>query len=364
MQKREYRLRLTKAEHDAIRNLRGIKDAANASGIDIEDVKHGWIKDNNFSVFFKNPAFGRPSFDESEINIDNILKLVPRIDVPEHISADNQVFGHKFDRVVYTDAHIGMEPNVGGHSQYGGVWDEYEVNIRMWQMINFILRNKKSDTLVIDDLGDFMDGWNAKTVRRQHDLPQNMDDQKAFDVALNFKWNLFINLAGSYRSIIFNNICNDNHAGAFGYVVNSAFKKMVEATGRDYVTVTNHRKFINHYIMGKNTFIITHGKDGENLKFGFKPKLDAVQIEKISNYIDHEWLMRKDCRIELSKGDSHQFLLDMSTSDKFEYFNFPAFSPSSNWVQTNYKKGKSGFVMFNYHGTEYSILPSYFAWQE
>jgi hypothetical protein len=39
-------------------------------------------------------------------------------------------------------------------------------------------------------------------------------------------------------------------------------------------------------------------------------------------------------------------LFDYCSSDEFDYFNFPAFSPSSEWVQTNFKKGRSGFVFF------------------
>ena len=46
----------------------------------------------------------------------------------------------------------------------------------------------------------------------------------------------------------------------------------------------------------------------------------------------------------------------------FNYFNFPAFSPSSNWIQTNYKKGKSGFVMFNYLNNQVNEIPYFFNW--
>jgi len=37
------------------------------------------------------------------------------------------------------------------------------------------------------------------------------------------------------------------------------------------------------------------------------------------------------------------------TSDMFNYYNYPAFSPSSEWVQTNFKKGMSGFEFFNFN---------------
>ena len=48
-----------------------------------------------------------------------------------------------------------------------------------------------------------------------------------------------------------------------------------------------------------------------------------------------------------TKGDSHVGLFDYTTSNDFEYFNYPAFSPPSNWVKTNFKNSKSGFVFFN-----------------
>jgi hypothetical protein len=91
---------------------------------------------------------------------------------------------------------------------------------------------------------------------------------------------------------------------------------------------------------------LCHGKDGKHLKFGFKPILDPKQIEKIENYINKHKL--HDYDIEFSKGDSHQRIFDESTSDKFNYYNYGAFSPSSEWVQTNFKAGSSFFDLFNY----------------
>jgi hypothetical protein len=114
--------------------------------------------------------------------------------------------------------------------------------------------------------------------------------------------------------------------------------------------------------MGDHCFIITHGKDDKNLKFGFKPMLDPRTSEKISQYIRHNNLLNECKYIEFSKGDSHQCLFDMCTSDEFDYFNFPAFSPSSQWVQTNFKKGRSGFVMQNVdmHSDRKNIKPFFF----
>lgn len=355
------RMRLRGDEVEIIQNYRAIKEHSIENGLDEKDVKHGWIKSKTASLFFTNPKHEIPEFDPEKINWDFILKNIPKIEDEKPGLEYNGIF----DRAVYSDTHIAMNPNPDGFSLYGGKWDESELMDRLGKMISHIVYHQNSNTLCVDDLGDLMDGWGGHTVRKGHELPQNMDEQKAFDVALNFKYQMFVELLNHYDEVVFNNICMDNHSGAFGYVVNSAFKKVVEATGTKRANVINHRRFINHYRIKDNIFIITHGKDDKNLKFGFKPKLDQVGVEKIDDYINTNYLLERGVKIEFSKGDSHQFLFDWSTSDKFNYFNFPAFSPSSNWIQTNYKKGKSGMVFFNYRkNDDYSIKPLFFEWKK
>lgn len=256
-----------------------------------------------------------------------------------------------FDRAVLTDVHVGMKVS-DGHSLYDGAWNEEELFKRRDIFVNEIINNQKSNELLIHDLGDFMDGYNGMTTRGGHQLPQNMDNQKAFDVALTFKITLVDALVQYYDNIQIVNICNDNHSGAFGYIVNSAFKAYIELKYKN-VSVTNQRKFIDHYLVQNRCFILTHGKDDKSLKFGFKPHLDAVQIEKIKNYIDEYKL---HCyQIEFSKGDSHQLLFDLTSSTAFEYQNFGAFSPPSDWVKVNFKNTKSSFTTFNYYVSQKTI---------
>lgn len=256
-----------------------------------------------------------------------------------------------FDRAVLTDVHVGMKVS-DGHSLYDGAWNEEELFKRRDIFVNEIINNQKSNILLIHELGDFMDGYNGMTTRGGHELPQNMDNQKAFDVALTFKITLIDALVQYYDKIEIVNICNDNHSGAFGYIVNSAFKSYIELKYKN-VAVTNQRKFIDHYLVQNRCFILTHGKDDKSLKFGFKPHLDAVQIEKIKNYIDEYKL---HCyQIEFSKGDSHQLLFDLTSSTAFEYQNFGAFSPPSDWVKVNFKNTKSSFTTFNYYVSQKTI---------
>lgn len=259
----------------------------------------------------------------------------------------------KFDRAVFTDVHIGMDVNKDGFSLYDGEWNEDQIFKRLEIFVNEIIKNKKSNTLFINELGDYLDGYNGETTRGGHKLPQNMDNQKAFDVALQFKIKLIDALFLHYNKIKFVNICNDNHAGSFGYIVNSAFKTYIELKYPNNIEVINQRKFIDHYIVENRCFILTHGKDDKSLKFGFKPYLDAIQIEKIKNYIDEYKL--HDYQIEFSKGDSHQLLFDHTSSTAFEYQNFGAFSPPSDWVKTNFKNTLSSFTTMNYYEKQKTI---------
>lgn len=288
---------------------------------------------------------------EKEIDFLSIFKdKIEPVTVPKKDKIWNETL---FDRLVYTDVHIGMNVNQNGYSLYDGLWNDEELNKRLAIMVNYTLENKKSNTLNIHELGDFMDGWDGFTTRGGHSLPQNMDNQTAFDAGLRFKIKLIDALIQHYEFINCVNICNDNHAGSFGYIVNSAFKTYIELKYPNNVTMTNQRKFIDHYIVDNRCFILTHGKDDKSLKFGFKPQIDAVQIEKIKNYIDEYKLHQYD--IEFSKGDSHQLIFDLTSSTAFEYQNFGAFSPPSDWVKTNFKNTKSSFTVMNYYEQQKTI---------
>lgn len=335
----------------------GVYNATNDLDVPNTSVKHMWLKNKTKSIFVKNPDYIEPETEqEKEIDFLSIFKdKIEPVKLPKVTTKYDLCL---FDRLVYTDVHIGMEVNKNGYSLYDGVWNEEEVNKRLKDMVIYTLLNKKSDTLHIHELGDFMDGYNAITTRGGHELPQNMDNQKAFDVGLEFKIKMIDSLAPYYNKINVVNICNDNHAGSFGYIVNSAFKTVIDLKYKDRVEVINQRKFIDHYIFGNRCFILTHGKDDKNLKFGFKPQLDAVQIEKIKNYIDEYKLHGYE--IEVCKGDSHQLLLDFTSSATFHYFNFGALSPPSDWVKTNFKNTSSSFVHFNYFEKNKTINPYVF----
>lgn len=291
--------------------------------------------------------------DAKEIDYKTILKNYVKAEKikPKIIKTD-----FDFDSTTYTDVHVGMDTNKDNNSMYAEDWNKEEVFKLANSIVTKTLENKKSNLLVLDDLGDVLDGLNAQTTRGGHALPQNMTNEEAFDCGFLFKMMMIDGLAPNYEKIIVNNVCNDNHAGVFAYFLNQYVKGCAELKYKN-VSITNHRTFLSHYIINDIGFIISHGKDDKTLKFGFKPQLDAKQIEKIDQYCKHNNLYNKTKRIIFKKGDSHQFLFDMAGSDDFDYYNYHAGSPSSQWVQNNFKKGRRGFVVENFKGLENSITP-------
>ena len=131
-----------------------------------------------------------------------------------------------FDRLVYTDTHVGMDVNSDGDPLYDGKWDKEELFDRLDKMVKHTLTFKKSNVLIIDDLGDFLDGYDANTTRKNHILPQNMNNKECFEIGLDFKIELIERLVDHFDLIYCNNICNSNHDGDWGYVCQHAFKKI------------------------------------------------------------------------------------------------------------------------------------------
>ena len=302
---------------------------------------------------------------------ENILEIVEGFDfksvIQQYINPlkkqkpfDNSNFkdGKDFDTLTYTDVHIGMDSNSDNNTMYVRPWNKIELFKSADELIRVTLQEQESNILYVDDLGDFLDGFDGMTTRKGHALPQNMTNKEAFDYGLEFKMRLLYGLVDSYEEIHFNNICNDNHSGDFGYFVNEAFKQIAEIQFNN-VKVVNHVKFINHYFVGDICFLISHGKDDKSLKFGFKPFLDLKGADKIDQYCKQYGIYKTAKLIIFKKGDSHQALFDMCTSDDFFYFNYPALSPSSNWIKNNFKLGRRGFVNESFKGVKNYLKPNF-----
>ena len=296
--------------------------------------------------------------DYKQIIKDVVDSIVVGVKPPIGVSIPQSM---EVTRLVYTDTHIAMCTDSEGTAMYPTLWNEEALMETLSFMCEKVIENRVGNTLYIDDLGDVLDGWEGQTTRGGHKLPQNMSSPKAFEVALRFKLVMIETLKPYFDIIICHNVSVDNHAGFFAMTLNHAFKEVIN-TSCGSVVVHNLNQFMGHYYVGIHAFILCHGKDHKSLKFGFKPKLDTVQIEKIDHYLKHNSdgnIYKVADVIWFDKGDTHQMLFDFSTAQDFNYMNHLALSPASEWVQTNFKKGDRGFTIqqIDLNNKNIKILP-------
>lgn len=287
--------------------------------------------------------------DPSTITEERIEAVVQRI-VSESYSYEPK-FNPKGDRVlriVYSDTHIGMEINADGTGMYGGSWGKKELFERLDIMLNAVqekvLLFGGFQEIHVIDLGDLQDGLKGVTSRGGHSLPQNMSDEESYEVGVEFKTRMIEGLLQTDSCPIkCYSVVNCNHSPLMDYMINSTVQKVVQHVYKNAVEYTLFRGFINHYTVGEHIFILSHGKDSDTMKFGFKAIIDDKAKSKVEEYMKHNRMYGQGKFVTFEKGDTHIQMLDSGSSDDFHYNSYMAFSPSSKWVQHNFKKSRSGF---------------------
>tara|TARA_R110002074_G_C12446467_1_gene658164 strand:+ start:168 stop:1358 length:1191 start_codon:yes stop_codon:yes gene_type:complete len=275
-----------------------------------------------------------------ELNKDVIEQSVKASNIKPLKVAKIKLNGNKVLKVTYTDTHIGM--HIKNDLYDSGKWGKEELEDTLKEIVSQVNMDFDGHSkIVVQELGDFCDGYNAETTRGGHKLPQNMDNVECFKIASSFKIRLASSLATLGVPLEFHSVVNDNHSGDFGHIVNLQVKEVLKYLLPD-VEYNIHDQFISHYTIDNWAFIITHGKDKEFKKFGFKAQLDQKAKDHIRAYIDKHNL--HSFKICFEKGDSHQLIRD-SSNPKFEYNSYFALSPSSEWVSTNFAKGRRGFAI-------------------
>jgi len=156
----------------------------------------------------------------SDINIEFDLKIpIAHPDNP----TDNTLL------VYLSDMHIGAD--VSKYSIYSNEYNEKVVMHRMEQVINRIYElaiKFKCSNIIVCNLGDSLDGYNAETTRGGHILPQNMDNKDQFKNFLQVMIELFSSLStcGIFQSIQYVVVDGGNHKNIIKFNnINCALEK-------------------------------------------------------------------------------------------------------------------------------------------
>jgi hypothetical protein len=320
----------------------GLEAECDAVGIPLDNVKHYWHKGKHYSINVN--AQKETDYKQA---IDDLLAGYT-FEKKKFTPAKSTTWIPKAIKVTLSDMHVGLNPNPNNKSLFGYEYNKEIFNQHIDKVIESVLKEYTSngafDLLLIDDLGDSLDGYNGLTTRGGHTLEQNMTNEEAFTTYIEGKLRLIETLidAGVANSYEVRNVTDCNHSGSFGAIANITIKMILERVyEKDIVKFTILERFMEHFEYGVHTFILTHGKDSKYMFKGLPYTLNDKATAFINEYIDHYNINTR--YIHLEKGDLHRIGYDRTK--KFDYRNFMSFAPPSAWVQGNFGDGYSGFSL-------------------
>ena len=268
--------------------------------------------------------------------VKELTKSVTPIQIPKPKTPGNKTLV-----VFLSDKHIGAltKPD----APYDNDYNESALFDRLLRIVKEITYIHKVhgtlEKIVLIDLGDALDGYNAQTVRGGHKLPQNMSNKEAFEV--------FIRLHKAfYRAILFSgfasdyeiyHVTNSNHGGEFEYFATRSLQEYFKAKVPTIIFEVLEQ-FITPIEIGSHTYLLSHGKDSDDIKNGLPLVLDPKTEQYIMNYVIHHNIPTTN--LHFIKGDLHQ--ASTQCGKHFRYRNIPSVYGSSKWIMINYGYTKPG----------------------
>jgi len=331
------RMRLNDDEAGIILQYRAIKNNCDEVGIDEKDVKHGWLKSDRASLFFKNPKF--QTQDQQEFDL-----------LKEMIIEDAKAFSPNYHTIEYKpskESHLLVidpaDVHVGKLCRAFETGEEYNEQIavkRVKEGVNGILNKAKGfeiDQIALIIGNDILHTDNPRRTTTSG-TPQDTDGMW-YDNFLTAK-RLYIDVIEQLMtlapvSVIYN---PSNHDYTHGFFL----AQLIEAHFRLSTNVTfnvdlSHRKAFKYY---NNLIGTTHG---DGAKESNLPILLAQEFSKDWASTKHRYIYTHHLHHKTSKdyiGVTVETLRSPSSADSWHHRNGYQHSP----------KAIEGFIHCKEHG--------------
>jgi hypothetical protein len=311
------RFRLKQDEIEMLMQYRGIKNATDEAGVDDKDVKHGWLKTKQASLFFKNPNFKQEELNAIQKIKDECIKEVKEY-APKY---------HAIETVKSKDAHLLVidiaDLHIGKLATTFETGEDYNSQIavkRAKDGLQGILN--KSEGFYIDKVlfvagNDILHTDNTKRTTTAG-TPQDTDGMW-YDNFLMAK-NLYIELLEKLLSfaeveVVYN---PSNHDLTHGFFLMQLIEAHFSKSNIRFNVDLKHRKAFKY---GNNLIGTTHG-DGakiENL-----PLLLATEFPILWSKTKHRYIYSHHVHHKTSKdfiGVTFETLRSPSGSDSWHHKN-------------------------------------------
>ena len=312
------------------------------------EEKVRWVKDKEGSKLF---------VKKSQDNIKEEFLNFAKEFVPKNYNNTKPNADYSSALLVYmSDKHIGADTLES--SSLENKWDKEEFENRMSLLAEEVIRLyeiNKFEAIILFDLGDAVDGFNAQTTRGGHKLPQNMSNREVFSVFMEVHLNFFYTIQKYCDTdLTFITAGESNHGGDFEWICNKSLEILLNNKFPNIKTFIGD-KFIEHYELGNHCFIVCHGKDIEDLKFPLPSVLNEKTELYFKRYVDHHKIDAEF--IHVIKGDTHK--ASCQYVDRLRYKNVLSMYGASKWIHHNFMsnlKGVSMDIFANNRITEHQLF--------
>lgn len=326
-----YRLNERKLKiYEEYKTNRGVLDACNNVGVEVQNVPLLWLKNKNESVSIRNPYYN-PTGEEKlseEIIIEELAKKVKPVSTAKLISGSTLILW-------IGDTHIGMQVN--NEAAITSLTLDFKTSL----LSLLKLVNQPFEEVVVVYGGDMADSIHNLTSRGGHTLPSSMTTREMFEVFIasskEFFTSLILNpLVGNVRFV---SVGEDNHLGAIAGIYSRALEIWLNAQYPDVKTNVFSKTQEVIEVKG-HKFVILHGKDATN-QFKNHPLILTPKTESFFM----SWCLSqgftpnyKDTHIV--KFDLHQSSYQLSRF--FSYLNCLSLQIGSGWQQSNFMSSMPG----------------------
>ena len=266
--------------------------------------------------------------NSTEFHFVEDVKIKP-IEIVDKGDSDKDLILH------LSDLHIGACLESG--SLYNNDWNEAELERRLNAIVDCVEDLGLFNTIIVNMLGDYLDGMDNMTARRDHFMPQNMDNREQFKVFIRQMLSFLVKLSYCANNLTVFAVPEGNHDGISGYM---AIKALEYAATKKLPSMnfTVFERFFGHYQFNGETYLIMHGKDAKFMKKPLPLNLNDKAESIIRDWLDREQLYEDN--IHIIKGDLHTN--NLNTCRKFEYRNVLSLFGDSDYSQYNFTSNAYG----------------------
>lgn len=234
-----------------------------------------------------------------------------------------------------SDTHVGAA--LSSTSLFNNNWDEDEFVRRLDEIIKRIQQIGPFDKIIINFLGDYLDGMDGMTARRDHVMPQNMDNKEQFNVFVNNMLHFIVDVHNIANTVEVYAVPEGNHGGYADYFAIKALEYATNAV-LPKVKFVVFDKYFGIFNVNSHTYLSMHGKDGQFMKKPMPLNLNDQVSTLLRDWMDREGIYGND--IHVIKGDLHSN--NLNSCRKFDYRNVLSLFGDSDYSQMNYVSNAYG----------------------